>query len=340
MTTGTCDNRASRPDIGIALVSEVWAQLCRAAGRVVAEPRAVVSLKSHKAGRKSGAYRLEGIEPRVVAKRCRRDTALVEQLVYQQILPAISLSAIAFHGCIDDPTDSGYCWLFVDDAGSVKPTECHRSLVAQWLARLHTRSAPLADVVSLPERGPAHYLQHLRTAHGNVECCIETVPLSTTERAALDELRRLLDRIESRWDAICRPCSALPRTLVHGDVARKNCRLRDAAPDGPSIVMLDWETAGWGPPAADLRAWARPAKKTLGGWGGTVALDDYAAAVAGVWPSVTRRDVQRHSAMGTVFRLVAGIRWASESLNVGGASQGVVKLTLLSDALSTCEKVG
>jgi len=336
MTESICHSRAAKADIAIALVSRVWAQACRAAGRAVTEPSAVVSLKSHKPGRKSGAYRLEGIAPRVIAKRCQRDTALVEQLAYERVLPEIGLSGLVFYGGFDDPVDPSYRWLLVEDAGSVKPMESDRAMVAEWLARLHTRSAALADALPFPERGPVHYLKHLQGARDNIERCVSSVKLSATERGTLEGLLRSLDRLEARWDAICTSCDALPRTLVHGDVARKNSRIR-ATPAGLSIVMLDWETAGWGPPGGDLRSWARPAKKTPGGWGGTVPLDVYTAAVASAWPSVTLHDVERQSAMGTVFRLVAGIRWASEALNVGGSSQGVTKLGVLFNALSACE---
>ena len=340
MATNTFDTGVSmRRDIAIGLVSDAWAQACRHAGRNVTEPAAIVPLKSQKPGRKSGVYRLEGIEPPVVAKRCRRDSGLTERQVYERILPATGLRALAFYGCVNDPADPAHLWLFLEDAGSAKLMQSDRALAARWLARLHTSAASLPETVSLPERGPAHYFEHLRTARGSAECCVKCVSLSAGERAILDDLRRLLDRVEMRWEALCEPCSALPRTLVHGDVARKNSRLR-ATPDGPAIVMLDWETAGWGPPAVDLKTCARPAKHLPGGWDGTVPLEAYAAAVAEAWPAVTLRDVQRHARTGTVFRLLAGIRWASELLNVGsGATLGVAKLVYLSEALANM-KIG
>ena len=331
-TTTTVPTRVPKTDIGIALVSETWAHACRAAGRAVTEPRAVVPLKSHKAGRKSGAYRLEGLEPPVVAKRCRRETALVEQQVYERVLPAAGVPALRFYGGIDDPVDSTYRWLFVEDAGADRAMETDRALVSRGLARLHVASAALVDSVSLPDRGPAHYLEHLRAARENAKQCVREVKLSPDETGTLEELQRGLDRLEARWDVICLPAGDLPRTLVHGDLARKNCRVR-VTPDGPSVVMMDWETAGWGPPAADLRTWARRAKKTVGGWNGTVSLDVYAAAVATAWPGVTLRDLERQSRMGTVFRLVAAIRWSSELLNVGVTAKGVANLACLYDAL-------
>ena len=332
-STTSVQTRVPKSDIGIALVSDVWAQACRAAGRAATAPSAVVPLKSHKAGRKSGAYRLDGLEPPVVAKRCQRETALVEQQVYERVLPAAGVPALSFYGGIEDPVDSAYRWLFVEDAGPDRAMETDRALVSRCLARLHVACAALVDSVSLPDRGPAHYLEHLRAARDNAEQCVREVKLSAEQTATLEELRRGLDRLEARWDVICQPAGALPRTLVHGDLARKNCRVR-VTPDGPSVVMMDWETAGWGPPAADLRAWARRAKKTVGGWSGTVPLDVYAAAVATAWPAVTLHDVEQHSRMGTLLRLVAAIRWSSELLNVGVTAKGVANLACLYAALA------
>jgi hypothetical protein len=332
MTESTCHGRAHKKDIAIALVSQVWTQVCAKSARHAAEPTAVITLKSHKRGRKSGAYRLEGLEPPVVAKRCRRETALVEQQVYEHVLPATGLPALTFYGGIEDPVDPDYRWLFVEDGGLIKPMESDRGLVAQWLARLHVSCAARVDSVALPERGPSEYLEHLRAARGNVDQCLREIELSAAERMTLEQVRRGLDQIEAQWDAICQPAGALPRTLVHGDLARKNCRLH-VTPGGPSVVMLDWETAGWGPPAADLKAWARPPRTTVGGWEGTVPLDVYAAAVATDWPGVTLQDVEQQSRMGTVFRLLAGIRWASELLNVGVTVKGVAKLACLYEGL-------
>jgi hypothetical protein len=337
MTPSTLDMRAAVADIAIALVPGAWARACRAGGRASTEPRAITTLKRQKPGRKSGAYRLEGLDTDVVAKRCSRASALLERQIYQHVLPATGLPFLAFHGYADDITDPAYCWLFVEYAGPAHLMERDRAVVADWLARLHVSCVALADVVSLPERGSDHYLEQLRAARGNIQHGIEAGGLSASERAKLALLRRQLDRLEARWEAMTTPCAILPRTLVHGDLARKNCRLH-ATPDGPAIVLLDWETAGWGPPAADLAEWSRPPKNTPGGWGGTVALDAYASRVAGAWPRVTLRDIQQQARIGTVFRLIAAVLWASELLPVGGGARAVIKLAWLSDRLAASEE--
>ena len=136
MTESICHGRVAKPDIAIALVPHVWAQTCRASGRDLIEPSAVVPLKSHKTGRKSGTYRLVGLEPSVVAKRSRRQTALIEQQVYEHVLPATGVPALTFYGGIEDPVDPAYRWLFVEDAGPDRAMETDRTLVSRCLARL------------------------------------------------------------------------------------------------------------------------------------------------------------------------------------------------------------
>jgi hypothetical protein len=336
MTTSTLVKPDRDADIAIDLVPEAWARACRVTGLSVTQPSAIIPLKPQKSDRKSGTYRLEGVDLPVVAKRCSRANAHIERTIYQQVLPATGLPTLAVFACVDDATDPKCCWLFVEDAGPANVTERDRALVASWLARLHRSSPALTDTISLPERGPAHYLEQLRSARRNLQQGIETGDLTVAECATLEQLLPLLNQIEERWKAICVACNIVPRTLVHGDLARKNCRLRGAC-EVPSVVMLDWETAGWGPPAADLADWARPPKKTPDGWGGTVPLDVYALAVADAWPAVTWRDLQEQARIGTMFRLIAATLWASELLEVGGGARAVGKLAWIYDKLAATE---
>ena len=123
-------------------------------------------------------------------------------------------------------------------------------------------------------------------------------------------------------------CGNAPRTLVHGDLSGKNLRLckTDA---GPQIVALDWETAGWGLPAADLPSLPTRAQRPLKPgklphWDGTVPLDVYAACAAGLWRDVSVPDLERLTHIGTVFCAVAGTRWSAEQLRAGGGMKRLI----------------
>jgi len=96
--------------------------------------------------------------------------------------------------------------------------------------------------------------------------------------------------------------------LVHGDFQPKNIRIRRS--NGPaSVLVLDWEMAGWGNPAVDL---APPAAADMVSH---VDLDSYAAEVCGAWPGVDAAAIRRISIAGLVLRRLAAMDWATESLH-------------------------
>jgi aminoglycoside phosphotransferase (APT) family kinase protein len=157
---------------------------------------------------------------------------------------------------------------------------------------------------------------------------LEELALTEEERRQLHTLQRLINRLDSRWDSICAVCANAPRTLVHGDLSGKNLRLRKTDA-GPQIVALDWETAGWGPPAADLPSLPTRAQRPLKPgklphWDGTVPLGVYAAGASGLWRDVSVPDLERLTHIGTVFCAVAGARWSAEQLRAGGGMKRLI----------------
>src|SRR5262249_18350550 len=114
--------------------------------------------------RKRSIYRLKGVGPAgaaVIAKRARRAPALLERIVYKDILPYLSISAPCCYGFLGEP-EGRFCWLFIEDVGEERYSPLnaeHRCLVAQWLARMHTSATRLAVATRLPDRGPRHYLE-------------------------------------------------------------------------------------------------------------------------------------------------------------------------------------
>jgi aminoglycoside phosphotransferase (APT) family kinase protein len=108
--------------------------------------------------------------------------------------------------------------------------------------------------------------------------------------------------LEDQWADLEHACRPLPETLVHGDLVPKNARVRRNG-EGPEFLAFDWETAGWGPPAADLARLADPR------WSGQ--LRTYAKVLGGgVSVGTLRPAVQA----GLIFRSIAAIRWASPKL--------------------------
>ena len=345
MSTATSFPRPAKVDVAIGLVRQAWRDLCLTNDWKPIPPTDVVPIQSQRAGRKSGVYRLRAIGDGgsdVVAKRCLRDTGDVERNIYERVLPRIGVPALRYYGYLAEP-EGEYCWLFLEEAGEAKPLEGDRVLAARWLAKLHTAAAPLAREIPLPESGPDCYLCHLRIGREFLEQTRLMHALHGDQQQALQRLTRCLDELESSWRALSLACDAAPRTLVHGDFARKNLRVR-TTPSGRVLLALDWETAGWGPPAADLPH--RPTRVRLNrhaapgqprSWDGTVSLDEYAACTGGKWDG-RREALARLARVGTVFRCVAGVRWAAEQTRCGDAPLGVDRLcwyaTLLPQAIA------
>jgi hypothetical protein len=335
MNTASLLPRPEKVDVAIGLVRQAWRDACLASGRTPIPPTAVIPVKPQRPGRKSGAYRLErggAGESAVIAKRCTRSTAMVERQVYERMLPRIDVPGLRYYGYLEE-CEGEFCWLFLEDAGEARLVETDRDIAARWLARLHTGAAVLANEVSLPDCGPQCYLSHLRIGLELISDVLPQLAPMKNERDALESLQRVLEKLQLNWELLTVACESAPRTLVHGDFARKNLRVR-STPSGRDLVALDWETAGWGPPAADLPYTpTRDRRRRLGGttdrprsWDGTVSLEEYAAYTGGIWDGPRARGLERLARVGTVFRCIAGVRWAADQMRAGGAPRGMERL--------------
>src|SRR5437764_1331591 len=125
---------------------------------------------------------------------------------------------------------------------------------------MHTAAARVPAARGLPDGGPPRYLDHLRADLRTIRANLANPALTAGDAATLGRLASDLDRLEGAWVALERACTGLPATLVHGDLQRKNLYVRNGAGQS-ALYAIDWETAGWGIPAADL---ARPAAEDRG----------------------------------------------------------------------------
>jgi Ser/Thr protein kinase RdoA (MazF antagonist) len=119
-----------------------------------------------------------------------------------------------------------------------------------------------------------------------------------------------LDEIEARWRVIAAICSSAPRTLVHGDLCAQNMYVTASASGEPTLLPVDWEETGYGPPAVDL-AQLLPGHVHFAAGADLAA---YASAMQDVWPSLDPATVHLLSTAGTIFRAIAAIRWATQSV--------------------------
>jgi hypothetical protein len=337
-------------DLAVQAWGRAWA---RRRGTAARSPTGVVRLKrQRREWNKTAVYRLEGVAEdgsAVIAKRCLGSTARVEREVYETLLPRIAVPRLDYFGYFEDE-DRRFAWLFLGDAGDAKPAMADRDVVAEWLARLECNAARLSPPASLPDRGPDYFLGRLPAARAGIAAAAAVVRAAGGDGRALDAMAEVLHRVESRWDRLAAACAAWPRTLVHADLSRKNVRVcRDG--NGVRVFGLDWETAGWGPPAADVAAvpWGRPKQLPRPDsvvvpdeqvpWYGPVSLEIYAEKVAACWPGIDRAAVERLSQVGAIFRVIDAVCWASRQVEFGGLDKGGVRLSAYAEDLRTVTSV-
>ena len=282
---------------------QAWSQL--QPERVVPENIEVLKLKK----RKSAVYRLTGVGPNgvaVIAKRCRTTTASVERVIYETLLPRLSLPMLRCYGFVAEP-EGEFSWLFLEDAvgDEYSPDDAnHRALAGRWLGSVHLISRSPDAQALLPDRGPSHYLQLLRFARSGLLIHIDNPNLSGADIALLRTVVRQYDDIEMHWEELERFFKEMPRTLVHGDFVIKNIRIRPGT-SGSELLVFDWEMSGWGVPATDLSAVGLCVRPDLETYGAVLRQD---------WPHLNTHDIRQLADYGNLLRLLDKIYWVMISM--------------------------
>jgi hypothetical protein len=278
------------------------------------EPESIEVLRQ---GRKAATYRLAGVGPGgapVIAQRSRAPKGQIERVVYERILPHLPVTAPAYLGSRQESAE--YLWLFLEDVGDERCSKTepqHLALAAGWLGRMHTSATDVAAARELPDGGPSRYLDHLRAGRDTIVANLRNPALASDDATLLERLACRLESLESAWARLEDACAGAPATLVHGDFQPKNAYIRPGA-NGPEVFPIDWETAGWGVPAADL---AR------------LDVATYQTVVQPTWPELRPDDVRRLAACGTVFRALAAIFWVSPQLAYDTAHWLILPLSKL-----------
>ena len=268
----------------------------------VLEPRNIEMLEK---GKKTNVYRLDGFgqaQRTLIAKRCRRRTSIVERTIYEKFLPLLPVRTLGYYGFAPDEDDA-YCWLFLEDAGGDRYSsedDQHRALAGRWLGLLHLTAAAAAGSERLPERSPRHYLEELQSTEVVIRKNLGNPALSADDVALLTARLSSYSTLRSRWGHVEALCNRLPQTLVHGDFAEKNLRIRHLD-DGQALMAFDWETAGWGTPAVDFAPFVLDSVSP--------SLESYLSVVTPQWTHLTIEDLEQLANMGVIFRLIYSIAW-------------------------------
>jgi hypothetical protein len=300
---GTLTNLVDHP------AAKAWYEL----GSDLIEPEAIVALKEHD---KSAVYRLEGVGPAggcIIGKRCKRGAAMVERVIYEEILPYLPIPALHYYGFIEE-SEGEFCWLFLEDAHGDEFSPCleaHRTLAARWVATMHISAADIVDPEWLPDRGPAYYLRQLQLTSNIFRQNFNNPRLNRDQITVLRTILSRYEFLESRWGEINSLSDSVPRTLVHGDFVAKNMFIRKDK-TGSALLAFDWENAGYGVIFVDL-AQSPPASTQFSA---NPDIGAYWAVVRNYWPDIKTHDLERLANFGTLLRLLEAINWITERLSL------------------------
>jgi hypothetical protein len=241
----------------------------------------------------------------VVAKRCDRETAATESVIYERVLPHLTVGTLRCYGGVADD-DHHYYWLFLEDAGDEPyrlDLEEHRTLAGHWLGTMQGSAQRVPCIDGLATRAVSFYFDLLRMAHDSTVRVLDHPVLARCDPTPLTAIVRHIDKLQSQWRQVEGFCERMPRTLVHGDLGSQNARIRIGQASN-SLLIMDWEKAGWGVPAIDLAQSV-----------GTSVSPDitaYCLAVRPYWPDIEMRDVLRLAEYGTMFRLINSVVWVNQ----------------------------
>ena len=297
-------------------------------------PARVTTLRDRRGTR---VYCLEGLgsENGIVAKHTSLDAATQERTIYEQVIPHLPLTALRYHGFAPDE-DEERGWIFLECAdgfGYSPSAKEHRVLAARWLGCLHTAGAHVPSSLRLPSRGPDHYLGHLQSARRKIVHDFGNPVLTSDQRSTLRGTLSQLDDVEMQWSRVNALCARVPRTLIHGDFAPKNIRVRNGR-SGMELQVFDWEHAGWGTPAADLVQWRDRFEKD---WA-SPDLELYGSVMRETWPDLDLDVIQPLADVGKMFRLLTWIDGDVKNLETKWVEPAVGNLqiyrTHLADAVT------
>jgi len=307
---------------------KAWRKL--APGKLLPEGVAVVTERSDKGKRtrKSEVYQLDGVgigTSPVIAKRCQRSTAMIERIIYEEVLEHLPVTVPHYYGCVEDV--DGFFWLFIEDVGdrAFSPLQAeHRRVAARWLGVTHTLASRMEMMARLPARGLDYYLGHLRLARHIIQQSLETFTLSCDDIELLRCVVSQLDIVEAHWTELEACCREVPWTLIHGDFSPKNVRVRE---DSGRMVLLpfDWETGGWGVPVVDLAQFVRQSIAP--------EISDYVSIVRECWPHLRIEMIQSLANTGRIFRSISSIGWEAQSLSSTWVTRTMNNMQEYSDML-------
>lgn len=273
-------------------------------------PESIETLKDEH-GRE--VWRMFGCGPygeSIIAKRCRRDEAHREWIIYSRILPQLPVSQNSSYGYLE--LENGHrAWIFVEDLGNDEPYQPemleHRQLAGEWLGILQTSVAGIADEdrSDLRDRGPIHFRQYLDDINRNIPRFRSNPALSDNDRTIIDDLLLQCESVGSHWSGVIEFCASMPQGMVHGDFKEPHMFFSGSS-GNRELRLIDWNEGGWGTAALDVAKFL--------GYAVAPDIDSYISVVTKTYSEINHENTYRLAYVGEIFRCLASIKWEVEKL--------------------------
>jgi len=271
---------------------------------------------------KSEVFRLGGIpglRGHVIAKRADRKKLQLERFVYLELLRTLPVPSLHCFGYWEEPDDD-IGWLFIEEAAGSAYDESdpvHRAVASRWVGQFHASSASAQISRQLPRFDVSRYFAYLESARRDI-ADIASGRTSNEAHTVLERIRGECDAVEAHWHAIEAICQDFPQCAVHGDFIKKNVRVGERRGERTLLVM-DWETAGWGSPVEDIAG---------------LDVDSYLHEVRDVWSHLDAPSIRRAEVVGRVFRTLAWIAATTRWLGSESADWAIADLAEYGQFLS------
>ncbi len=244
------------------------------------------------------AFKVEGLADLgpVIALRCHIGRAMAEWRLFADVLPMIGVPAPESFGWTLD-ADAEMAWHFIECLEpwvSAPGRTPDGGQVADWMGLLHVNGMQVSGA-GVGMRDADHYGALLQRTIHDLEAQNSRGAYAACP-GIVEQLLTRLSVLDVRWPAVHAELSAMPHSLVHGDLKPANIGVRMTSGKGV-LVPFDWEYSGRGPIAVDL-------------WAPSIRLHPelYLARLSRV-ERCSRASLDRMVAVGWVLRAIDAIGW-------------------------------
>lgn len=269
----------------------------------------------------------------LIAKLNEMDGALMEHVIYTNILPGLGLNALECFGMVEDESNE-FAWIFMEHAGHNRYNAYigeHVKLATEWLSVLHGSQIRPELLKFFEECSDQHYAASLKGARSYIEGSMYNPVLSSGQQETLSYTLGLLDIVEKKWTVVREMCSTVPKCLIHGDFLSKNLRI-DNGGEAYRLKVIDWDAACLGFPFLDIAEALLPTSDQVSSHP-KHDMSSYITSSTDWWPGINERTLKRMLGIGQIFWALDCIYGDAEGLKYNWVDKIVDNIHIYSSIL-------